>query len=57
MTNLGPLAYEASALTELSISDTCKPGFVWREAFSNDHVCVDPAVRAQAQADNAAAKS
>jgi hypothetical protein len=27
-------------------------GFVWREAFPGDHVCVDPAVRAQAAADN-----
>ena len=32
--------------------DTCVSGFVWRDAFSGDHVCVDPAVRAQAAADN-----
>jgi hypothetical protein len=25
--------------------DTCKPGFVWREAVPNDHVCVSPATR------------
>jgi hypothetical protein len=32
--------------------DTCKQGFVWREAVSNDHVCVAPQTRAQARADN-----
>lgn len=25
--------------------DTCKPGYVWREAFPNDHVCVTPIIR------------
>jgi hypothetical protein len=38
--------------------DTCKQGFVWREAFgSGDHVCVTPATRSQARDDNAAAAS
>jgi hypothetical protein len=32
--------------------DTCKQGFVWREASSSDHVCVTPDVRAQVNADN-----
>ena len=32
--------------------DTCKPGYVWREAFPGDHVCVDPAIREQVQRDN-----
>lgn len=35
--------------------DTCKQGYVWREANKCDHVCVHPDVRAQAAADNAAA--
>jgi hypothetical protein len=35
----------------------CKPGFVWREADANDKVCVVPATRQQARADNAAAAS
>jgi hypothetical protein len=26
--------------------DTCKPGFVWREAVPDDHVCVAPGTRA-----------
>jgi hypothetical protein len=32
--------------------DTCQAGYVWREAFSGDHVCVDPKVRDQAANDN-----
>jgi hypothetical protein len=38
-------------------SDICIQGFVWREAFSGDHVCVIPAIRAQAAADNRMAAS
>ena len=34
---------------------TCLPGYVWREAFSGDYVCVEPWSRDQAAADNAAA--
>jgi hypothetical protein len=36
---------------------TCKSGFVWREAFPGDFVCVEPSQRDQAAADNAAAAS
>ena len=32
--------------------DTCLQGYVWREAFQDDHVCVTPATRAQAAEDN-----
>lgn len=32
--------------------DTCRQGYVWREAFPGDHVCVTPAVRSQAALDN-----
>ena len=35
----------------------CAMGFVWREAFSNDSVCVTGAIRQQARDDNAAAAS
>jgi hypothetical protein len=38
-------------------ADTCKQGFVWREAFDGDHVCVTPETRAQAAADNAQAEA
>ena len=36
---------------------TCKSGFVWREAFHGDFVCVTPGSRSEAAADNAAARS
>ena len=36
--------------------DTCVQGFVWRDAFAEDHVCVVPATREQARRDNAAAR-
>ena len=34
---------------------TCKSGFVWREAYPGDFVCVEPSQRDQAASDNAAA--
>lgn len=37
--------------------DTCARGFVWRDAFAGDHICVTPASRDQAASDNAAAAS
>lgn len=33
--------------------DTCKSGYVWREAIPKDHVCVTPGSREQAKSDNA----
>lgn len=42
---------------QLPSSYTCKSGFVWREATTHDPVCVTPAVRSAARADNAAAAS
>ena len=41
----------------IAAGDGCRQGFVWREAFPGDHVCVVPEVRAQARADNAQAFS
>jgi hypothetical protein len=35
--------------------DTCLPGYVWREAFPGDHVCVTEETRAQAAYDNSQA--
>lgn len=37
--------------------DTCRQGFVWREAVANDHVCVVPSKRDQVRSDNATAAS
>jgi hypothetical protein len=33
--------------------DTCKDGYVWREAFADDTVCVTPAERTKARKQNA----
>src|SRR6185436_4082514 len=35
--------------------DTCRQGFVWREAFPGDQVCVTPRTRDQAAQDNSQA--
>jgi hypothetical protein len=35
--------------------DTCRQGFVWREAYPGDHVCVTGASRSRARNDNATA--
>jgi hypothetical protein len=32
--------------------ETCRSGFVWREAFAGDRACVLPQTRAQAALDN-----
>lgn len=37
--------------------NTCKQGYVWREANANDQVCVTPAVREHTQIDNQLAHS
>lgn len=37
--------------------DTCRQGYVWREAFPGDHVCVTPKTRAQAASDNSYASA
>jgi hypothetical protein len=37
--------------------DTCRQGFVWRDAFPGDHVCVTPGTRRQAAEDNRAAEA
>ncbi len=36
---------------------TCQAGYVWREAYQGDTVCVESCQRDQAAADNAAAAS
>lgn len=33
--------------------DTCKEGYVWREARPSDHVCVSSAIREQTRTENA----
>lgn len=43
--------------TPKPVSGTCKDGYVFRLIISSDKVCVPPASKAQADADNAAASS
>jgi len=45
------------ALAEDYGPDTCKSGFVWREAYPGDHVCVEPQKRSEAAEDNRRAAS
>ena len=42
-------------ITTASAQDTCRSGFVWREAFAGDRACVLPQTRAQATLDNSQA--
>lgn len=41
----------------LMIAGTCLSGFVWREARSDDHVCVEPGSRSRAAMENSMAAS
>jgi hypothetical protein len=47
----------ASVRIRGNIAQRCLQGFVWREAFVGDYVCVTPATRSQAWFDNALAAS
>ncbi|MFI6319236.1 hypothetical protein ACIBG8_17030 [Nonomuraea sp. NPDC050556] len=47
-------ATSASATTTDPGPETCRQGYVWREARASDLVCVEPGVRSQVAADNAA---
>jgi Caspase domain len=38
-----------------AVADACIQGYVWREAFDGDHVCVTPAVRTNTAMDNSQA--
>ena len=51
------LAIVADPPTPLPASGTCKDDYVWRKIRSSDKVCVPPASKLQADADNAAAAS
>jgi hypothetical protein len=49
--------YQASVTISGDVALRCLQGYVWREAFLGDFVCVTPDVRSQASADNAAASA
>lgn len=46
------IGFSAAAAQAAPHPDTCTDGYVWREAYPGDHVCVLPATRAQAAEDN-----
>ncbi len=48
---------QAQVTVQSEYASRCLIGYVWREAFSGDKVCVAVATRAQARTDNAAAAS
>ncbi|WP_404711924.1 hypothetical protein [Sphingomonas sp. MMS24-J13] len=51
------IAHPVVAARVTPASDICIQGYVWREAFAGDHVCVTPLTRAQAAEDNRLAAS
>lgn len=53
---LGPGSWTMAAVAQAPFGpDTCLQGYVWRDAFPDDHVCVTPETRAQADGDNSQA--
>lgn len=54
---IGLLLAAASPLLADPVPEACIDGYVWREAYEGDRVCVTPAVRAQAARDNQLASS
>ena len=44
---LGPGSWTMAAVAQAPFGpDTCLQGYVWRDAFPDDHVCVTPETRA-----------
>ena len=58
---VGPLVHPVGPLVTpprpASGGEGCRQGYVWREATPGDHVCVSPATRQQARAENSLAAS
>lgn len=48
-----PTPAESAPPSEAPVADLCIDGYVWRDAFPGDHVCVTPEMRDQVAADNA----
>jgi hypothetical protein len=49
------VAWSIATIPPALAQDTCRQGFVWREAFVGDHVCVTPRTRDQAARENSEA--
>ena len=54
---LGLGAVLALGMAHADAADPCKQGYVWREAFGGDYVCVTPRARDQAASDNGQANA
>ncbi len=52
-----PWSYSEKITTVGSSADVCLQGFVWRQAGSQDYVCVTPNMRSQAAYDNSQASA
>jgi len=50
--SLGTAALTPTVASAQYGPDTCRTGYVWRDAYPGDHVCVRPWVRDQARRDN-----
>lgn len=55
-TSSDPLKVAPSPSTKSKPKDTCKQGYVWREARASDHVCVTPQTRNDVASQNRSAK-
>jgi hypothetical protein len=47
-----PRVHLAAASTVIAAAEPCKPGYVWRDKFDGDALCVTPAERDAAHAEN-----
>jgi hypothetical protein len=54
---LGSALVAAPALAQPYDPETCRDGYVWRDAFPGDHVCVTPQTRTQTAQDNSQANA
>jgi hypothetical protein len=52
MSLLVAAVFAALPITAAQAQPACRSGYVWREAFAGDYVCVPPATRSQAATDN-----
>lgn len=57
VTGINPSGNQAMVAITSQMPDRCIQGYVWREANSNDHVCVTGAIRDQTAQENSLAES
>jgi len=54
---IGAVVFAAWPIAPAQAQPACRSGYVWREAFAGDYVCVPPATRSQAAGDNGQARA